>query len=126
RGAKSWKEVELAEREARVLASLSHPNLPRYVEHFEQGGELFLVTEMIEGENLLSLRKRGVRFSEAEVMRFLRECADVLDYLHTRAPPVVHRDIKPSNVLRRADGSFALIDFGAVRDRLKPEGGSTV
>src|SRR5262245_54656562 len=74
RGAKSWKEVELAEREARVLASLSHPHLPRYVEHFEQGGELYLVTELIEGESLLSLRKRGVRFSEADVIRFLREC----------------------------------------------------
>jgi tRNA A-37 threonylcarbamoyl transferase component Bud32 len=126
RGAKSWKEVELAEREARVLASIAHPGLPRYVEHFEDGGELFLVTELIEGESLLSLRKRGVVFSEADVVRFLRDVALVLDYLHGRAPPVVHRDIKPSNVLRRKDGSFALIDFGSVRDKMKPEGGSTV
>src|SRR5689334_24248694 len=59
RGAKSWKEVELAEREAKVLSSLSHPNLPRYVEHFEEGGELFLVTDKIEGESLAELRRRG-------------------------------------------------------------------
>ena len=57
RGAKSWKEVELAEREARVLASIDHPSLPRYVEHFEEGGELFLVTEKIEGESLSVTRK---------------------------------------------------------------------
>ncbi len=126
RGAKSWKEVELAEREARVLASLTHPGLPHYIEHFEDRGELFLVTELIEGESLLSLRKRGVAFSEAEVVRFLRDASAILDYLHGRAPPVVHRDIKPSNVLRRKDGSFALIDFGSVRDKMKPEGGSTV
>jgi tRNA A-37 threonylcarbamoyl transferase component Bud32 len=126
RGAKSWKEVELAEREARVLASIQHPLLPRYVEHFEEGGELFLVTEKIEGENLLSLRKRGVRTTEAEVARFLRDAASALDYLHGLNPPVVHRDIKPSNVMRRPDGSYALIDFGSVRDRMKPEGGSTV
>jgi hypothetical protein len=126
RGAKSWKEVELAEREARVLASIEHPLLPRYVEHFEEGGELFLVTEKIEGENLLSLRKQGVRTTEAEVARFLRDAAAALDYLHGLNPPVVHRDIKPSNVMRRPDGSFALIDFGSVRDRMKPEGGSTV
>jgi tRNA A-37 threonylcarbamoyl transferase component Bud32 len=126
RGARSWKEVELAEREARVLASIKHPGLPRYIEHFEDRGELFLVTELIEGESLLSLRKRGVTFSEADVVRFLHDVAAILDYLHGRAPPVVHRDIKPSNVLRRKDGSFALIDFGSVRDKMKPEGGSTV
>jgi serine/threonine protein kinase len=126
RGAKSWKEVELAEREARVLAGLSHPGLPRYVEHFEENGELFLVTEKIEGESLAAMQKRGATFSERDVVRFLREVGEILDYLHLRAPPVVHRDIKPSNVMRRPDGSFALIDFGAVRDKMKPEGGSTV
>ena len=126
RGAKSWKEVELAEREARVLAEISHPLLPRYVEHFEESGELFLVTTKIEGESLASLRKRGVTFGEGEVRRLLCDAADTLTYLHGRAPPIIHRDLKPSNVLRRPDGSFAFIDFGAVRDRMKPEGGSTV
>ncbi len=126
RGAKSWKEVELAEREARVLSSLSHPGLPRYIEHFEEGGELFLVTQKIEGESLAAVQKRGATFGEGEVIRFLRDVSVILDYLHGRAPPVVHRDIKPSNVLRRPSGSFALIDFGAVRDKMKPEGGSTV
>ena len=43
RGAKSWKDVELAEREARVLATLSHPSLPVYIEHFEEDGALYLV-----------------------------------------------------------------------------------
>jgi tRNA A-37 threonylcarbamoyl transferase component Bud32 len=126
RGAKSWKEVELAEREARVLASLQHPGLPRYIDHFEEAGELFLVTELIQGESLEALRKRGAVLAEADVRAFLHEASVILDYLHGRAPPVVHRDIKPSNVLRRADGSFVVIDFGAVRDKMKPEGGSTV
>jgi tRNA A-37 threonylcarbamoyl transferase component Bud32 len=126
RGAKSWKEVELAEREARVLASLSHPGIPRYVDHFEEGGELFLVTEMIEGTSLADLKKSGRSLGESDVIRFLRDASSVLDYLHGRAPPIIHRDIKPSNVILRPDGGFALIDFGAVRDRLKPEGGSTV
>jgi hypothetical protein len=126
RGAKSWKEVELAEREARVLASLAHPSLPRYIEHFEEGGELFLVTEKIEGESLSALKQRKASLSEADVARLLRDAAAALDYLHGRTPPIIHRDLKPSNVLRRPDGSFAFIDFGAVRDKLKPEGGSTV
>jgi hypothetical protein len=126
RGAASWKEVELAEREARVLASIDHPALPRYVDHFEEGGELFLVMEKIEGESLAALRQQGAPFGERDARSLLREAAAVLEYLHGRSPPIIHRDLKPSNVLRRPDGSFAFIDFGAVRDKMKPGGGSTV
>jgi hypothetical protein len=126
RGARSWKDVELAEREAKVLSTLAHPNLPAYVEHFEENGELFLVMEKMEGESLAALRKRGASLPRAEVLRFLHELGALLDYLHGRAPPIFHRDIKPGNVIRRPDGSFALVDFGSVRDRLKIEGGSTV
>jgi hypothetical protein len=126
RGAASWKDVDLAEREARVLQSLSHPKLPRYIDRFEEGGALYLVMEKIEGESLASLRKGGGTLGEKDVVRLLRDAADVLDYLHGRSPPVIHRDLKPGNVLRRPDGSFAFVDFGAVRDKLRPEGGSTV
>lgn len=124
--AKAWKDVELAEREARTLASLDHPRLPKYFEHFEEDGALYLVMEKIEGESLAALRSSGRAMSAADVIRMLEDIADALRYLHGRAPAVVHRDIKPGNVIRRPDGSFALVDFGAVRDRLKPAGGSTV
>jgi Protein kinase domain len=126
RGARSWKEVELAEREALVLSALRHPSLPRYIEHFEEDGALYLVMERVEGETLAARRKRGARLDRAQVLRFLKEAAECLRYLHSQAPPVVHRDIKPGNVIIRPDGSFCLVDFGSVRDRLKPEGGSTV
>ncbi len=126
RGARAWKDVELAEREARVLSSLSHPKLPAYIDHFEEDGALFLVMEKIEGESLAAIRKRGAILGEEDVMRLLRDAAEVLAYLHGRAPAVIHRDLKPGNVIRRPDGSFAFVDFGAVRDKLKPEGGSTV
>ncbi|WP_437981891.1 serine/threonine protein kinase [Sorangium sp. So ce117] len=126
RGASSWKSVELAEREARVLASLSHPSLPGYLDHFEEDGALFLVMEKIEGESLGAMRRRRAVLGRDDILRFLRDASGVLDYLHGRAPPVIHRDIKPNNVIRRPDGSFAIVDFGAVRDRMRPEGGSTV
>ena len=125
RGAASWKDVELAEREARVLASLDHPALPRYVEHFEEGGALYLVTDKIEGESLAALTSRAP-MSEEGAWHFLAEANDALTYLHQRGAPIVHRDIKPTNVIRRPGGAFAFIDFGAVRDHLRPEGGSTV
>lgn len=123
--AKAWKDVELAEREAMVLRSLSHPKLPAYVDHFEEGGALYLVMEKMEGESLASLKKRG-QLGYVDVARFLHDAAEVLGYLHRRSPQVIHRDIKPGNVIRKPDGSFAFVDFGAVRDRLRPEGGSTV
>jgi serine/threonine protein kinase len=140
RGASSWKDVELAEREARVLSSLSHPGIPRHVAHFEEQGELFLVTEYIDGDTLDALSKRRaspggmhshagpspVSLSQADVVSYLFAIASLLDYLHAQSPPIIHRDIKPKNVIRRSDGSFVLVDFGSVRDHLKPEGGSTV
>jgi Protein kinase domain len=123
RGAKSWKDVELAEREATVLASLNHPSLPRYIEHFEENGALYLVMERVEG---VSLAKRRAPLDADQILRFLTDAAECLRYLHGHAPPIVHRDIKPGNVILRPDGSFCFVDFGSVRDRLKPEGGSTV
>jgi hypothetical protein len=126
KGATSWKEVELAEREAAVLRELDHPLLPRFVEHFEEGGELFLVTELVEGESLAVLRKKGLRLSDGDILRMLGDLAEALHYLHFRSPPVIHRDIKPGNVMRRADGRYVLVDFGAVRAKLEPKGGSTV
>jgi serine/threonine protein kinase len=126
RGARSWKDVELAEREARVLATLDHPLLPRYVEHFEENGALYLVMEKVPGETLESLRRRVGRLPEDEVRRFLA-CADrALTYMHGRGQPVVHRDIKPKNVIRRPDGSYVFVDFGAVSEQLRRRGGSTV
>ncbi|MBW2454118.1 MAG: serine/threonine protein kinase [Deltaproteobacteria bacterium] len=130
RGARSWKDVELAEREARVLSKLSHPLLPHAIEHFEEEGALYLVMERIEGETLASLGTLG----RDEVVGFLHSAAEILEYLHGRTPPVIHRDIKPSNAIRRtvaqAHGEdrveFVLVDFGSVRDSLKPAGGSTV
>jgi serine/threonine protein kinase len=124
RGAE-WKDIELAEREAHVLATLSHPALPGYIDYFEEQGCLHLVMERIEGESLAELRRRGPLPSE-QVLRLLHDAASALDYLHGRAPPVIHRDIKPGNVIRRPDGSHCLVDFGSVGDTLKPEGGSTV
>jgi serine/threonine protein kinase len=126
RGAKSWKDVELAEREARVLSAITHPKLPRYIDHFEEDGALYLVMDLVEGESLAALKKRQGSLPRAELVRLLSDVGEVLDYLHGRAPPIIHRDIKPGNVIRKPDGSFSLVDFGSVRDSLKPEGGSTV
>ncbi len=126
RGATSWKDVELAEREALVQQALDHPNLPKYIDHFEVDGALCLVMERIEGETLAALGAGCKVLGAQEIVRFLDDAAGALDYLHQLAPPIIHRDIKPANVIRRPDGSFALVDFGSVRHRLRSKEGSTV
>ena len=125
RGAPSWKDVELAEREARVLATLKHPALPAYIDHFEEGGCLYLAMQKIEGVTLSEYRRKG-GVAAQDVVAFLEQAASLLEHLHGRAPPIIHRDINPKNVIRRSDGSYVFVDFGSVRDTLKPDGGSTV
>src|SRR5207237_1427840 len=83
------------EREARTLATLDHPRVPRYFDHFEEDGALWLVMELVDGESLASLRKAGRAFGVAEVSRMLEDASSALSYLHARTPPVIHRDVKP-------------------------------
>lgn len=125
KGARSWKDVELAEREARVLATLDHPLVPRYLEHFAESGALYLVMDKVDGETLEQIRRTRGPLPEDEVRRFLA-CADrAMTYLHGRSSPVVHRDVKPRNVVRRSDGSYVFVDFGAVSELVMRRGGAS-
>jgi chorismate mutase len=116
-----WKAIELFEREAEVLESVSHPAIPDYVDAFHLPGadgtleRFFLVQQFVDGEDLGELIESGLRVDEPEAAAFIAEMLDTLSYLHGLSPPVIHRDIKPSNIIRRPDGSLALIDFGAVQ-----------
>jgi serine/threonine protein kinase len=142
----AWKNVELFEREAKVMGMLRHPSVPRVIEYFEHAREgggigLYLVQQYVEAP---SLRERlghesgprhpaGIRGAAGllggeELERLVLGLLDVLEYLHGRAPPVFHRDIKPSNVLVRDDATPVLIDFGGVCFGWRPAGqvGTTV
>ncbi len=116
-----WKAVELFEREASVLANLRHPNIPAYIDHFheEEGTRLFLVQELAPGQTIAQLIADGWRQSEEETKAFACALLDVLIYLHGLHPPVIHRDIKPHNIVRSADGTLYLVDFGSVRDKMR-------
>ena len=121
-----WKGFDLFERECRVLQSLDHPGIPRYLDQFasEQSGDFFLVMELVEGTPLS--QRLGRPNDPAQLLDWLRQALTILEYLHGRAPPVIHRDIKPANLIVRPDGRLCLIDFGGVRLALQPEGGSTM
>jgi serine/threonine protein kinase len=122
----SWKQFDLLEREAKVLAQLRHPGIPRHLATIEEpAGTFNLVMERMPGEDLRRLSQRR-RLSALELRDILVRGLEVLDYLHTRTPPVVHRDIKPSNLVRAPDGRIAVVDFGGVLDAAREKGGSTV
>ena len=102
------------EREARLLAGLRHPNLPRVIDHFILPGQgQYLVMDFVEGKSLAALlRERGAPFEEADAVKWVRQVSDALTYLHTRTPPIIHRDIKPDNIILTNDGRAMLVDFG--------------
>jgi serine/threonine protein kinase len=104
------------EREARLLANLRHPVLPKVIDHFTEDEGQFLVMEFIPGSDLGELlARRSHPFSPAEVLRWADDLLDALDYLHTHEPPVIHRDIKPANLKLTAQGKIVLLDFGLAK-----------
>ena len=115
-----WKVLELFEREARILAQLNHPAIPRYLDYFEvdtpEDRAFYIAQELAEGKSLADLVEIGWRTNEDGVRRIATQILEILVYLHSLKPPVVHRDIKPQNLIWGKDGKIFLVDFGAVQD----------
>jgi eukaryotic-like serine/threonine-protein kinase len=107
--------LQLFKLEAAILARFKHSQIPTQVECFEHQGDFFLVQDFVAGDDLSKEFTIGHQWSEAKVIRFLREMLKVLSYVHQKR--AIHRDIKPANIIRRWDnGQLCLIDFGAVQD----------
>lgn len=103
--------------EANLMKRLDHPALPRIVDIIEDGHTIYVVMDYVEGESLKKvMRDAGGPMAEDDVISWGIQLCDVLEYLHTRTPPVIYRDMKPSNVMLREDGTVKLIDFGIARE----------
>lgn len=111
-----WKTLELFQREAQTLQHLSHPNIPRYLNHFEDASDghtdFYLVQSFVHGQDLRALILAG---GFVNIPELTSQLLGVLEYLHAQTPPIIHRDIKPANIMCAPDGQFYLIDFGAVK-----------
>src|SRR5215207_1827206 len=103
-------DVELRfNREAKLGASLNHPNLVSVFDTATDDEGVLIVIEYVEGEPLSRMLRRGPLRPE-EVSAMVRDLGDALDHAHAQG--IVHRDVKPSNVLIREDGLTKLADLG--------------
>lgn len=98
-------------KEAKTLAALKHPNIIRVFDVFEDNGTAYYVMDYIEGNNLSDIVEGKGRLSEPLALKYIRQVANALDYLHQKK--LLHLDVKPANILLdKNTGNAILIDFG--------------
>ncbi|MTJ46614.1 serine/threonine-protein kinase [Dolichospermum sp. UHCC 0259] len=128
-----WDDLKLFEREAQTLNSLSHSQIPAYLDYFEVNSSKYqgfaLIQTYIPAQTLEQYLQTGRKFTEIEVKEIASSVLEILIYLHELNPPVIHRDIKPSNILLgersgNSVGEVYLIDFGSVQTILAAETGT--
>ena len=105
------------EREANILATLSHPAIPRIYDFFTQNERSYLILEFIEGKDLDTiLNDTQGFFPEAIAISWGIELCEVLEYLHNHKPdPLIFRVMKPSNIMITPQNHIILIDFGIAK-----------
>jgi serine/threonine-protein kinase len=110
--ARDADRVNRFQREAEVLASLSHPNIAGIHDLQEANGSRYLVLELVEGETLADRLKRGpIPFDEA--IAIAKQIVDALAAAHERG--IVHRDLKPGNIKQTPEGKVKVLDFGLAK-----------
>lgn len=104
------------EKEARLLANLNHPSLPRVIDYFNEDSKQYLVMDYVQGDDLYTLMKlRGCPFPINDILQWADDLLDALNYLHSKEPPILHRDIKPANLKIDSKGRAVLLDFGLAK-----------
>jgi tetratricopeptide (TPR) repeat protein len=100
-------------REARLGASLDHPNVVRVYDFDTRNGISYLIMTFVRGDSL-EKRLRSAKLTTSQALRIVREIGDALGYAHRRG--IVHRDVKPANIMLEEDSGRALLaDFGIAR-----------
>lgn len=109
--------VKNFEREANILATLSHPAIPRIFDYFTQQERSYLILEFVQGKDLENILNESKGFLPVDqVLQWAIELCDVLDYLHNHQPePIIFRDMKPSNAMINQHNHVVLVDFGIAK-----------
>jgi serine/threonine protein kinase len=110
--ARDTDRVARFQREAKLLASLNHPNIAAIYGLEESGGTNFLVLELVGGETLADQLKRGPIPVE-ESLKLALQIAEALEAAHEKG--VIHRDLKPANIKVTPEGKVKVLDFGLAK-----------
>lgn len=100
-------------KEAAHIWQFNHPNIVRVTDVFEENGTAYYVMDYIDGLSLQAMLKRDGAMSEAKALRYIRQVADALQYVHGQK--LLHLDIKPGNIMVDANDNAILIDFGTAK-----------
>lgn len=104
--------------EARILARLTHPNLPKVSDYFRHRGSYYMIMEYVEGRTLHQIlrSRRGKPVDERLALSWALQICRAMHFLSVQKPlPIVFRDLKPSNIMIPRDDGVKLIDFGIAR-----------
>ncbi len=113
-------------QEAQLLASLSHANLPKVGDFFEENNRFYLIMDYIEGQTLKQILAAAPgMLDEKRAIGWGIQVCHVLEYLHSQHPPIIFRDLKPSNLMLTPEGQIKLIDFGIARRFAPGKSGDT-
>lgn len=111
------RSVALAtfQREANILATLTHPTIPKIYDFFDQNNRAYLVMEFVNGSDLEVLLGKTRELPMEKIIEWSIDLCDVLHYLHTQPKPIIFRDVKPANIMADSLGKARLIDFGIAK-----------
>src|SRR5512134_4143905 len=110
--AKDADRMARFQREAKLLASLNHPNIASIYGLEESSGTNFLVLELVEGETLADRIKAGPIPVE-EALKLALQIAEALEAAHEKG--IIHRDLKPANIKVTPEGKVKVLDFGLAK-----------
>lgn len=117
----AMKQVPLSEEDERLdelknemelLKKLNHKSLLQILDFFSEEGTTYLVMEYVQGKSLDKYLKSMGNVEQEQAVRWMLEIAEVLEYLHSRRPPVLYLDLKPANIMIDEEQHAKLIDFG--------------